>query len=125
MSEDIKLVRAMHGSAQADGGGVFGRISFRLSGSPERRWLALFEMSKDKGFSTEERGSDFLLHVECLPGEVTSKRDAALTLIADVNSRWRSELTQQSAVARERNEKKRKIEDALNQELESLNFDRS
>ena len=124
MSEDIKIVRAMHGSAQADGSAGTGRVSFRLSGTLERRWLAIFELSKGKGFSTEERGSDVLLHVECLPGEVAAKLDAAVSLIADVNSRWRSELTQQNAVARERHDKKRKLEDALNQELESLNFDR-
>jgi len=124
MSEDIKIVRAMHGSAQADGSAGSGRVSFRLSGTLERRWLALFELSKGKGLSTEERGSDVLLHIECLPGEVASKLDAAASLIADVNSRWRSELTQQNAVARERHDKKRKLEEALNQELESLNFDR-
>jgi hypothetical protein len=124
MSEDIKIVRAMHGSAQADGSAGSGRVSFRLSGTLERRWLALFELSKGKGFSTEERGSDVLLHIECLPGEVAAKLDAAVSLVADVNSRWRSELTQQNAIARERHDKKRRLEEALNQELEALNFDR-
>ncbi len=125
MSDDIKIVRAMHGSAQADGSASSGRVSFRLSGTLERRWLALFDLSKGKGLATEERGSDVLLHIECLPGEVAAKVDAAVSLIADVNSRWRSEQTQQNAVARERHDKKRKLEEALNQELESLNLDRS
>jgi hypothetical protein len=125
MNEDIKIVRAMHGSAQADGDATIGRVSFRLSASPERRWLALFEISKPSGFSTEERGKDVLLHVECLPGEVANKRDAAVSLLADVNSTWHAEMNRQSAIARERHEKKRKLEEALNQELETLNFDRS
>jgi hypothetical protein len=125
MSDDIKIVRAMHGSAQADGSAEFGRVSFRLSGTPERRWMALFDLTKGKGITTEERGSDVLLHIECLPGEVAAKRDSALSLLADVNSRWRAEVTQQNAVARERHDKKRRLEEALNQELESLNFDRA
>ncbi|MEO8900830.1 MAG: hypothetical protein ABI488_04220 [Polyangiaceae bacterium] len=125
MSEDIRILRAVHGSARADGSAHAGRISFRLSGTPERRWHELFEANKGKGFSTEERGTEFLLHVDCVPGEVALKRDAAAALLADVNSRWRSEVTAQSAKARERHEQKKKVEDALNQELELLNFDRA
>jgi hypothetical protein len=125
MSEDIKLVRAMHGSARADGSAAIGRISFRLSSAPERRWQELFELSKTSDFSTEERGADVMLHIECAPGEVASKRDAAVALISDVNARWRSEVTQQHALARERQEQKRRVEDELNQELEALHFDRS
>lgn len=123
MNEDIKLLRAVHGSALADGGATFGRVTFRLSRSPERRWLELFDASKDKGMATEERGSEFLLHVESAPGELANRRDAALAVIADVNSRRRDEVAQQALQARERNDNKRSIEDALNQELEALKFD--
>lgn len=125
MNEDIKILRAVHGSAIADGSASFGRISFRLSRAPERRWTDLFDASKGEGFSTEERGGEFILHVACAPGEVAAKRDVALALIADVNDRWRGEITRQSAMARERDDKKRTIEDALNRELEALNFDRA
>jgi hypothetical protein len=125
MSEDVKILRAMHGSAKADGSAGVGRVSFWLGGTPERRWLELFEVSKGVGFSTEERATEFLLHVQCAPGEVATKRDAALALIADVNSRWRSEIASQRAVARERDDKKRTIEEALNRELEALTFDRA
>jgi len=123
MSEDVKILRPMHGSAKADGSAGVGRVSFWLSGTPERRWLELFEIRKGAGFSTEERSREFLLHVQCAPGEVAAKRDAALALIADVNNRWRAEITSQRAVARERDDKKRTIEEALNQELEALTFD--
>jgi hypothetical protein len=124
MNEDVKLLRAVPGSARAAGGAPFGRISFRLSRSPERRWQELFDASKGHGVSTEERGGEYLLHVEAVPGEVASKRDAALALIAEVNEKRRSEVTQQAVEARERNDNKRNIEDALNQELEALKFDR-
>jgi hypothetical protein len=125
MNDDVKILRAMHGSAKADGSAEFGRISFRLGGIPERRWLELFESCKGVGFSTEERSSEFLLHVECVPGEVAAKRDAATALVADINSRWRAEVTSQRATARERDDKKRTMEEALNRELEALNFDRA
>lgn len=125
MSENIQIAHAVHGSAQADGSAEVGRITFRLSSSPERRWLELFELGKGKGVHTEERGREFLLHIECAPGEVAAKRDSAQAVIADVNSRWRAELNQQSAKARERNDKKRSVEDALNRELDALTFDRT
>jgi hypothetical protein len=125
MTEDVKILRAMQGSAKADGSASVGRVSFWLGGTPERRWLELFELSKGVGFSAEERSNEFLLHVQCAPGEVAAKRDAALALIADVNSRWRSEIASQRAVARERDDKKRSIEEALNRELEALTFDRA
>jgi|SRR5450755_5246 hypothetical protein len=125
MSEDVKIVRAMHGSAKADGNAGVGRVSFWLSGTPERRWLELFEISKGAGFSAEERSKEFLLHVQCAPGEVATKRDAALALIADVNNRWRAEIASQRAIARERDDKKRTIEEALNRELEALTFERA
>ncbi len=122
MNEDVKVLRAMNGSAKADGSAGVGRVSFWLSGTPERRWLELFEMSKGVGFSAEERNRELLLHVQCAPGEVAAKRDAALALIADVNNRWRAEIASQRAVARERDDKKKSIEDALNRELEALTF---
>lgn len=122
MSEDIKITKAMHGSAQADGSAAFGRISFRLSRMPERRWLELFEISKGDGFSSEERNNEFILHAQCVPGEVALKRDAALSLVANVNDRWRGEVTLQRTQARERDDKKRAMEEALNRELEALNF---
>src|SRR5450432_587866 len=125
MSEDVNILRAVHGSAEADGSSGAGRVSFRLSAIPARRWLELFEGSKGVGVSTEERGSEVFLRVACAPGEVASQRDAALALIADVNTKWRAEVTAQSAKARERHDKKRQIEEALNQELEALNFDRA
>ena len=123
MNEDIKILRAVHGSARADGDATFGRVTFRLSRSPERRWLELFEATKDQGMVAEERGNEFLLHVESAPGEVANRRDAALALIADINGRRRDEVAQQSQLARERNNNKRTIEDALNQELEELKFE--
>ena len=125
MNEDVKILRAMHGSAQADGSAGIGRVSFWLSGTPERRWLELFELHKGAGFSTEERRKEFLLHVECAPGEVAAKYDAALALILDVNSRARAEVASQRAVALERDDKKRTIEEALNRELEALTFERA
>jgi hypothetical protein len=124
MSEDVKILRAVHGSAKADGSAGAGRVSFRLSGTPERRWLELFEMSKGSGFAAEERNSELLLHVECAPGEVASKRDQALSLLADVNARWRAELAAQRATARARDDHKKSIEEALNRELVALTFDR-
>lgn len=123
MNEPIKILRAVHGSAQADGSADVGRISFRLSGSPERRWMELFEASKGKGFSTEERNNEFVLHIECQPGEVLAKRDAALSLVSEINERRRGEIAQQHSAARERNERKRAVEDALNRELEALKFE--
>jgi hypothetical protein len=125
MNEDVKILRAMHGSAKADGSAGVGRVSFWLGGTPERRWLELFEISKGVGFSTEERSREFVLHVQCAPGEVAAKRDAAVALIADVNNRWRAEIASQRAVARERDDKKKSIEEALNKELEALTFDRA
>ena len=122
MNEAVKILRAMQGSAKADGIAGVGQVSFWLSGTPERRWLELFESSKIAGFSTEERNRDFLLHVQCAPGEVAAKRDAAVALIADVNNRWRAELSSQRAVARERDDKKKALEEALNSELEALTF---
>jgi hypothetical protein len=123
MNEAIKVLRAMQGSAQADGSADVGRITFRLSGSPERRWMELFDAAKGKGFSTEERNNEFMMHIECQPGEVASKRDAALALVAEVNERRRGEIAQQHAASRERNERKRAVEDALNRELEALKFE--
>jgi len=123
MNEAIKILRAVQGSAQADGSADAGRISFRLSGSPERRWLELFEASKGKGFTTEERNNEFVMHIECQPGEVSAKRDAALALVADVNERRRGEVAQQHAASRARNDRKRSVEDALNRELEALKFE--
>lgn len=124
MADDIKILKALAGSAQADGNADSGRVSFRLSRMPERRWLELFEASKAAGFSTEERNNEFILHVRCVPGQVAEQRDAALLLIADVNARWCGEVAQQRSVARERDDKKRATEEALNRELEALNFDR-
>ena len=92
MNEEIKLLRAIHGSARANGGDAFGRISFRLSKSPEQRWRELFDAGKVEGVSAEERGAEFMVHVEVKPGEVASKRDQLLALIADVNDKRRSEL---------------------------------
>lgn len=123
MNEAIKILRAMQGSAQADGSADVGRITFRLSGSPERRWMELFDASKGKGFTTEERNNEFMMHIECQPGEVAAKRDAALALVAEVNERRRGEIAQQHAASRERNERKRTVEDALNRELEALKFE--
>lgn len=123
MSEEVKLLRAINGSARANGGDAFGRITFRLSKSPETRWRELFDASKGHGIVSEERGTDFLLHVEVKPGEVASKRDALSALIADVNATRRTELVQQADLARERTENKRSIEDALNRELEALKFE--
>ena len=56
-----------------------------------------------------------LLHIELSSGEVAAKLDAAVTLIADVvNTRWRSEVERsRTRVARERHDKKRKLEEAL------------
>jgi hypothetical protein len=125
MSEDVKILRAVHGSAEADGSSASGRVSFRLSGIPERRWLEIFEATKGAGIATGERGTEFFLHVACAPGQVATQRDAAVALIAEVNSKWRAEVAAQSAKARERNDQKRQVEDALNRELEALNFDRS
>ena len=125
MSENIQISHAVHGSAKADGSAAVGRITFCLNATPERRWLELFDAGKGKGVFTEERAREFLLHIECAPGEVAGKRDSALALIADVNSRWRAELDKQTAQARERNEKKRAVEDALNEELSALTFDRT
>jgi hypothetical protein len=125
MSDDVKILRAVHGSAEADGTSPSGRVSFRLSAIPARRWFEIFEASKGSGIATEERANDVFLHVACAPGEVAAQRDAALALIADVNGKWRAEVTVQSTKARERNETKRHIEEALNKELEALNFDRS
>lgn len=123
MNEDIKLLRAVHGSARANGGEAFGRVTFRLNKSPEARWRELFTAAGGQGVTTEERGSEFLLHVEVKPGQVASKRDALRTLISDVNDKRRAELTLQADQARERSENKRSIEDALNQELEALKFE--
>ncbi len=123
MNEAIKILRAMHGSAQADGSADVGRITFRLIGSPERRWMELFDASKGKGLRTEERKNEFMMHIKCQPGEVAAKRDAALALVAEVNERRRGEVAQQYAASRERNERKRSVEDALNRELEALKFE--
>lgn len=123
MKEEIKLLRAIHGSARANGGEAFGRVTFRLSRSPEARWRELFDAGKGEGVATEERGPEFLLHVEVKPGEVASRRDAIQALITDVNDQRRTELTQQADLTRERTENKRRIEDALNRELEALKFE--
>lgn len=123
MNEEIKLLRAIHGSARANGGEGFGRVTFRLSRSPEARWRELFDAGKGQGVTTEEHGAEFLLHVEVKPGEVASRRDALHALITAVNDERRTELAQQAALTRERTENKRNIEDALNRELEALRFD--
>jgi hypothetical protein len=123
MNEEVKLVRAVNGSARANGGEAFGRITFRLNKSPEARWRELFTAAGAVGVTTEERGTEFLLHVEVKPGEVAKKRDALRDLIADVNEKRRAELAQQSDLARERSENKISIEDALNRELEALKFE--
>jgi len=123
VNEEIKLLRAIHGSARANGGEGFGRVTFRLSRSPEARWRELFDAGKGQGVTSEERGAEFLLHVEVKPGDVATRRDALLALIADVNEKRRTELAQQADLTRERTENKRNIEDALNRELEALKFD--
>ena len=123
MNEEIKLLRAIHGSARANGGEAFGRVTFRLSKSPEARWRELFDAGKGQGVATEERGSEFLLHVEVKPGEVAGRRDALQALISDVNDKRRAELVQQADLTRERTENKRSIEDSLNRELEALKFE--
>lgn len=123
MNEEIKLLRGIHGSALANGGDAFGRVTFRLNRSPEARWRELFDAGRGQGVTTEERGAEFLLHVEAKPGEVASKRDALHSLIADVNDKRRAELAQQATLSRERTENKRSIEDALNRELEALKFE--
>ncbi len=123
MNEEVKLLQAMPGSARANGGEVFGRITFRLSGSPEQRWRALFDACKGPGVSVEERGTAFLLHAEVKPGEVVAKRDALVALLTDVNDQRRSELARQFEQARERTENKQHIEDSLNRELEALKFE--
>lgn len=123
MNEEIKLLRAIHGSARANGGEGFGRVTFRLSKSPEARWRELFDAGKGEGITGEARGTEFVLHVEVVPGEVASKRDALHALINDVNEKRRTELALQAMLARERTEKKRDIEDALNRELEALKFE--
>ncbi len=123
MNEEIKLLRGIHGSAVANGGDAFGRITFRLSRSPEARWRELFDAGRGQGVTTEERGAEFLLHVEVKPGEVASRRDALHALITDVNDKRRTELAQQAALTRERTENKRNIEDALNRELDALKFE--
>ncbi|HYP97417.1 MAG TPA: hypothetical protein VER96_02005 [Polyangiaceae bacterium] len=123
VNEEIKLLRAIQGSARASGGEPSGRVSFRLSRSPEARWRELFDAGKGDGVSTEERGAEFLLHIEVKPGEVASRRDALQTLITDVNNKRRTELMQQAELTRERTENKRNIEDALNRELEALRFE--
>ena len=123
MNEAIKLLRAIHGSARASGGEAFGRVSFRLSRSPEARWRELFDAGKGEGVTTEERGAEFLLHIDVKPGEVAARRDALQALITDVNDKRRAELTQQADLTRERTENKLRIEDALNRELEALKFE--
>jgi vacuolar-type H+-ATPase subunit I/STV1 len=123
VTEEIKLLRAIHGSARANGGDAFGRISFRLSKSPEQRWRELFDAGKGEGVSTEERGAEFMVHAEVKPGEVASTRDKLLALIADVNDKRRGELVAQAEKARERTDNRRSIEDALNRELEALKFE--
>jgi len=123
VNEEVKLLRAIHGSARANGGEAFGRVTFRLSKSPEKRWRELFDAAKGQGVASEERGAEFWLHVEVTPGEVASKRDALLALIADVNDKRRSELAQEADRTRDRTENKRSIEDALNRELEALKFE--
>ena len=123
MNDEVKLLRAIHGSARANGSEAFGRVTFRLSKSPETRWRELFDAGKGQGIASEERGAEFWLHVEVTPGEVASKRDALLALITDVNDRRRSELAQEVHLTRGRTENKRRIEDALNRELEALKFE--
>lgn len=123
MNEEIKLLRAIHGSARANGGDAFGRVTFRLNKCPETRWRELFDAGKGQGVTSEEHGNEFLLHVEVKPGEVASKREALHALITDVNDKRRTELAQQAALTRERTENKRDIEDALNRELEALKFE--
>ena len=123
MNEAIKLLRAVHGSARANGGEPFGRVTFRLSRSPEARWRELFDAGKGEGVTTEERGTEFLLHVEVKPGEVAARRDVLQALITDVNDKRRAELTQQAELTRARTENKLRIEDALNRELEALKFE--
>lgn len=123
MNEEIKLLRAIHGSARANGGEPFGRVTFRLSRSPGTRWRELFDAGKGEGVTSEERGAEFLLHVEVKPGEVASRRDALQALITDVNDERRAELTHQADLTRERTDNKRNIEDALNRELEALKFE--
>ena len=123
MNEEVKLLRAVNGSARANGGEAFGRVTFRLNKSPEARWRELFAATAVEGIATEERGTEFLLHVEVRPGDVANKRDALHALIADVNEKRRAELAQQADLARERSENKLSIEDALNRELEALKFE--
>lgn len=123
MNEEVKLLRAIQGSARANGGEAFGRVTFRLSRSPEKRWRELFDASKGQGVASEERGAEFWLHVEVTPGQVASKRDALLALISDVNDKRRSELAQEARLTRDRTENKRRIEDDLNRELEALKFE--
>jgi hypothetical protein len=123
VSHEIKLLRAVHGSALANGGEAFGRVTFRVSRSPEARWRELFDAGKSQGIVSEERGAEFLLHAEVKPGEVASTRDRLQALISDVNEKRRAELAQQAELTRERTENKRNIEDALNRELEALKFD--
>ena len=125
MIEDVKILRAVHGSAEADGSSASGRITFRLSALPARRWFEIFETCKGAGIAVEERGNEFFLHTACAPGQVAIQRDAALALVSEVNGKWRAEVTAQSLRARERQDKKRQVEEALNQELEALNFDRA
>jgi hypothetical protein len=96
-----------------------------LSGIPARRWFEIFEASRSSTMVTEERGTELFLRVACGPGEVAAQRDAAAALIAEVNGKWRAEVSAQSAKARERHDQKRQVEEALNQELEALNFDRA
>ena len=123
MNDEIKLLRAVQGSARANGGEPFGRVSFRLSRSPEPRWRELFEAGKGEGISTEERGAEFVVQVQVKPGEVASTRDALQVLITDVNNQRRTELARQADLTTERTTNKRKIEDALNRELEALKFE--
>jgi hypothetical protein len=123
VNEEVKLLRAIQGSARANGGEAFGRVTFRLSRSPEKRWRELFDASKGQGVASEERGAEFWLHVEVTPGQVASKRDALLALISDVNDKRRSELAQEARLTRDRTENKRRIEDDLNRELEALKFE--
>jgi vacuolar-type H+-ATPase subunit I/STV1 len=94
-----------------------------LSKSPEQRWRELFDAGKVEGVSIEERGAEFMVHAEVKPGEVASKRDQLLALIADVNDKRRGELVAQAEKARERTDNRRSIEDALNRELEALKFE--
>jgi len=123
VSHEIKLLRAVQGSARANGGEAFGRVTFRVSRSPEARWRELFDAGKSQGIVSEERGAEFLLHADVKPGEVASTRDSLQALISDVNEKRRAELAQQAELTRERTENKRNIEDALNRELEALKFD--